>query len=81
MDSDSSSKQNMKSSFEDSSDKVEENKKIKIDAQSLNPMVFYPGFPHIAEKIYNQFDKESLKSCREVSKSWLNRYSWSNQNS
>ena len=74
MDSNSSSKQNMNCSFEDSSDElVEENKKIKIYAQFLNPMVFYPGFPHIAEKIYNQFDKESLKSCREVSKSWLNR--------
>ena len=38
------------------------NKKIKIEVPSLNPMVFYPGFPHIAEKIFDQLDKGSLRS-------------------
>ena len=46
-------------------------KKIKIEIPFLNPMVFYPSFPHVVEKIFNQFDKGSLRSCRKVSKSWL----------
>jgi len=46
----SSSKQNRKRrSKNDSSDEVG-NKTRKIKVPSLNPMVFYPGFPHIAEK-------------------------------
>ena len=46
-------------------------KRVKIEIQPLNPMVFYPGFPHIAEKIFDQLDRGCLRNCREVSKSWL----------
>ena len=38
----------------------------------LNPMTFYPGFPHIAEKIFGHMDEKTLGNCREVAKSWLN---------
>ena len=38
----------------------------------LNPMTFHPRFPHISEKVFEKLDKESLKSCRKVSKSWQN---------
>ena len=62
----------MKRTSNDASD-VDGNIKVKIEVPSLNPMVFYPGFPHIAEKIFDQLDKRSLRSCREVSKSWLYR--------
>ena len=44
-------------------------KRVKIEIQPLNPMVFYPGFPHIAEKIFDQLDRGCLRNCREVSKS------------
>ena len=37
----------------------------------LNPMDFYPGFPHIAEQIFQKMDKDALKNCRLLSKSWL----------
>ena len=37
----------------------------------LNPMAFYPRFPHIAEQIFEKIKKESLKICRLLSKSWL----------
>ena len=67
-----STRQTMKRTLNDSSD-VDGNKKIKIEVPSLNPMVFYPEFPHIAEKIFDQLDKGSLRSCREVSKSLLYR--------
>ena len=36
----------------------------------LNPMVFYARFPHISEKIFEKLNINSLKKCREVSKSW-----------
>ena len=36
----------------------------------LNPMVFYPRFQHITEQIFEHLDKQSLKDCRVVSKSW-----------
>ena len=39
---------------------------------NLNPMVFYPGFPHIAEQIFEHLDNKSIKNCRKVSKSWQN---------
>ena len=42
-----------------------------MDIGSLNPLVFYPGFPHITEQIFDRLDKVSLKSCRKVSKSWM----------
>ena len=48
-------------------------KRVKIEIQPLNPMVFYPGFPHITEQIFDRLDKVSLKSCRKVSKSWMER--------
>ena len=44
----------------------ENNMKLKL----LNPMVFYPGFPHIAELIFKEMDKKSLKVCRLLSKLW-----------
>ena len=37
----------------------------------LNPMNFYLRFPHIAEQIFQNMDKDSLKTCRLLSKSWL----------
>ena len=36
----------------------------------LNPLVFYPRFPHIVENIFKQLDKKSLSNCKEVAKSW-----------
>ena len=47
----------------------------------LNPLVFYPRFPHIPELIFEQLDDESLTDCREVSKSWQKcidnkKFSW-----
>ena len=47
------------------------NKEIKIAITPLNPMVFYPVFTHITEKIFDQLEEGSLRNCREVSKSWL----------
>ena len=67
-----STRQTMKRTLNDASD-VDGNKKIKIKVPPLNPLIFYPGFPHVAEKIFDQLDKGSLRSCREVSKSWLYR--------
>ena len=36
----------------------------------LNPTVFHPRFTHIVDSIFDNLDDESLKNCREVSKSW-----------
>ena len=36
----------------------------------VNPLVFHSGFQHVTEKIFQKLDKESLKSCRLISKSW-----------
>ena len=44
--------------------------KNKINVLALNPLVFHPGFQHITEQIFEHLDDKSLKSCREVSKSW-----------
>ena len=41
-----------------------------MESLSLNPMVFYPRFLHIIEKIFVQLDDEILGSSREVTKSW-----------
>ena len=41
-----------------------------ISTTPLNPMVFYPRFLHISEKIFENLDIKSLKNCRVVSKSW-----------
>ena len=62
---------NKKRSLDDESSDEVGNKNIKIDVTPLNPVVFYPAFPHIAEKIFDKLGKKSLRSCREVSKSWL----------
>ena len=42
----------------------------KMELTLLNPMVFYPRFPHIPEQIFKYLDNQSLKNCRVVSKSW-----------
>ena len=71
MDLDSSTNQSKKRSLdEDSHDEVD-NKGIKIELLPLNPMIFNPVFPHIVQKIFDQLDRGSLRSCREVSRSWL----------
>ena len=44
----------------------------------LNPMVFYPRFQHITEQIFEHFDKQSLKNCRVVSKSWQESIDYKN---
>ena len=72
MDPTFSTRQTMKRTLDDASDAVGD-KKIKIEVPTLNPMVFYLGFPHIAENIFDQLDKGSLRSCREVSKPLLYR--------
>ena len=41
-----------------------------MDIPILNPLEFYPRFLHVAEQIFEQLDKKSLKNCREVAKSW-----------
>ena len=46
------------------------NNKIEMKVTPLNPMVFYPRFTHIAEKIFAFLDNKSLSNCREVGKSW-----------
>ena len=38
----------------------------------LNPMAFYTGFPHIAEQIFVQMNKNDLRNFRKVSKSCQN---------
>ena len=42
-----------------------------IEVPNLNPMAFYPGFPHFAEKIFLKMDKDNLKNLRLLSKSWM----------
>ena len=36
----------------------------------MNPMVFYPRFSHISEKVFENLDIKSLENCRVISKSW-----------
>ena len=45
-------------------------KTCSLEESCLNPMIFYPRFPHIAEQIFEQLDGKSLKNCREVAKLW-----------
>ena len=47
-----------------------ETQDIRKEVPILNPMAFYPGFPHIAEEIIKQMGKESIRKCRLLSKSW-----------
>ena len=62
--------------FEDSHSAHSKN--CKMELEPLNPMLFYPAFPHVAEKIFDQLDQENLKTCRKVEKLWQkcidNRY-------
>ena len=44
--------------------------KSKMEKPTLNPMAFYPRFSHISEQIFEKLDNQSLKNCREVSKSY-----------
>ena len=44
----------------------------------LNPMVFYPRFQHVTEQIFEHLDKQSLKNCRLVSKSWQESIDYKN---
>ena len=67
----STSRNNKKRALDDDSSDEVVNKGLRIKVTPLNPVVFYPAFPHIAEKIFAQLDKRSLRSCRKVSKSWL----------
>ena len=68
----SSTRQNdKKRTLDDDSSNEVGSKEIKIEVIPLNPMVFYPGFRHINEKIFDQLEEGSLRNCREVSKSWL----------
>ena len=47
------------------------NKKIKIEMPPLNPMVFYPGFPHIAEEIIDQLDRAiSSNTGKDENQEW-----------
>ena len=41
-----------------------------LEVPLVNPMDFYPGFPHIAEQIFDHMDMRSLKTSRFLSKSW-----------
>ena len=41
-----------------------------MDETILNPMDFYPRFPHITKQIFQQLDNMSLVTCREISKQW-----------
>ena len=45
-------------------------KTISLEVPYLNPTIFYPRFPHIAEQIFKQLDEKSLKNSREVAKLW-----------
>ena len=47
-------------------------KRNKMKMPLLNPMVFFPRFPHITDQIIDKLEKNSLKNCREVSKPWQN---------
>ena len=44
---------------------------MKFEEIIMDPIAFYPGFPHITELIFQNVGMDSLKSCRLVSKSWL----------
>ena len=67
-------KQKMGKSLKKSSNVLRNKKKKKMSMKipTLNPMVFYPRFPHISEQIFDHLDIKSLENCREVSKSWQN---------
>ena len=56
--------------LDQSLDEQDGSKKIKLEVSPLNPINFYPGFPHIAEKILQKLDNNSLQTSREVAKIW-----------
>ena len=41
-----------------------------MEFQLLNPMDFHPGFPHIAEQIFENFEDEELIRLLSVSETW-----------
>ena len=48
-----------------------EAKKSKLDVVAvLNPLIFHQRFQHVTEQTIAKLDKKSLKTLREVSKSW-----------
>ena len=56
-----------------------ENKSIEVP--NLNPLDFYPQYPHIINQIFEKLDNRSFANCIEVSKLWHekiknNRASW-----
>ena len=65
---DGKTKQKLGKSMKNSSGN--KNKKRKVP--TLNPTIFFPRFPHIAEQIFACMEDKSLKNSRQVSKSWLN---------
>ena len=66
MELDFSTTQSKKRSLDvDSSDDVA-NKEVKIELPPLKPMVFYPVFPHIAEKIFDKSDKKTLSPFLDI---------------
>ena len=69
MEFDYSTNQSKKRSLDEDCHDGVDNEGIKIEALPLNPTAFNPAFPHIVEKIFDRFDRGSLRSCREVSKS------------
>ena len=56
--------------YDSAENSVEESGQKKIKIEPLNPMVFYPRFKHIVEKIFANLDSKSLSNCREIAKSW-----------
>ena len=49
-----------------------EDTKTFIEVLPLNPTSFHPRFKHVAKQIFAKLDRNSLKNCREVDKSWQN---------
>ena len=49
---------------------IEGEKITDMEEWFLNPMVFYQGFQHITEQIFEKMEIKSLQSCREVTTTW-----------
>ena len=41
-----------------------------METSTLNPLVFYPRFPHIVEKIFHFLEIKTLKDFRRIAKRW-----------
>ena len=59
--------QKMSTEVQEMSTEIQE---MPTEVPLLNPIGFYPGFPQIAEQIFDHMDKRSLKTSRFLSKSW-----------